>query len=112
MLLYFITNNNHNIIAQTMSHDFDVNLINHIHKLSAQLTITFEDMSQNNNIDSLVLTSTNDLIIIMRYLNLDVYDLRNIICASEKIKMTDLIIKTHHIKLECMNTIFDLELSK
>jgi len=108
--LLFITNNNHNIIAQTMSNDFEINFINYIHKMSAQLTITFEDMSNNNNIDTLILTSSKDLTIIMRNLNLAAHDINNIICASEKIKMTDLTIMTHKIKLKCMSLVYDLDL--
>ena len=108
--LYFITNKNHNIIAQSMSSDFNTTLINHIQKLSAQLTQNFQEMCLNDNIETLSLVSTKNLTLIMKYLKLEDFDIKNLICASESLNMTNLLVFSHQIKLNCINLIYQLDM--
>jgi len=89
--MYFITNKNNSIIAQSMTKDFKTEIINHTHKLVAQLTETFEDMSLRSNIDHLILSSLNNFNLIMNNLNFRKHNLKNLICLSETLGSNKLI---------------------
>ena len=90
-MMCFITNLNNSIIVQTMTSDFNTNYINHSHKLVAQLNQTFEDMSENQ-IDHVILSSTNDLNLIMINLTLKKFNLKNLVCISESLNANKLIL--------------------
>lgn len=87
----FITNQNSSIIAQSMSNDFNFKIINQIHKLIVQLDQSFEDMSINDNIDYLFLSSLKKFNIILKYLNLLKFNMKNLILISETINVNNLI---------------------
>lgn len=89
--LIFITNENDNIIAQAMSKDFNTTIINHSHKLVAQLIQTFEEISLNDNIEHLIISGSMNLNIIMNYLNLQRFNLKNLICISQTLSTNKLI---------------------
>ena len=74
----FITDQYDSIIVQTMSNDFNTDLINQSHVLIAQLNQTFEDMTENQ-IERVIISSTNNLNIIIENLNLKKFDIKNLI---------------------------------
>jgi len=94
----FITNQNSSIVVQTMSNDFNFKLINQIHRLIAQFDQSFEDMSINDNIDYMILSSLKNFNIIMKFLNLSNYNLKNLILISETISINQLIEFCEEIK--------------
>jgi Ras-related GTP-binding protein A/B len=81
--MFFITNTHNSIVVQSMSKDFNTTIINHTHKLVAQLNQTFEDMTKSGNIDHLILSSYDNLNIIMNNTNLLKFSLKYLICISE-----------------------------
>jgi len=81
--MFFITNTHNSIVVQVMSKDFNTIIINHTHKLVAQLNQTFEDMTKSGNIDHLILSSYDNLNIIMNNTNLPKFSLKYLICISE-----------------------------
>ena len=89
--MFFVTNQNKGIISQTTSKDFNFSSINHIHKLIAQVTQTFEDMSNNDNIEHLIISGKADLNIIMKNLDTFHYKIKNLICISETLSANKLI---------------------
>lgn len=89
-IMCFITNQHNSIIVQTMSTDFNTTLINHSHKLIAQLTQTFEDMSESE-INHVIISSPNELNIIMVNLNLKKFNVKNLICITDGINANKLI---------------------
>ncbi len=89
--MFFITNSLNSIVVQAMSEDFNTVIINHSHKLIAQLNQTFEDMTKNGNIDHLILSSYDNLNIIMNNTNLPKFSLKYLICISETITVNKLI---------------------
>jgi len=90
-LMCFITDQNNSIIIQTMTNDFNSILINKSHKLIAQITHTFEDMSKNE-INHLMLSSLNKFNITMINLNLLEFNIKNLICISEDSDINALIV--------------------
>ena len=107
--MFFVTNRNKSIIAQSVSHDFNFDIINHIHKLTAQLSQTFEEMSINDDIDNLVLLSKKKFFILMKNCNLSEFDLSNIVCASETLTLEDMAIRSDIIRLTYTNYFYQLE---
>ncbi len=101
--LFFITNTNHSIVIQSMTKDFNVALINHVQKLTGQLSLTFEEMCLNDNIEHLMLSSTKKLTIVMKFLNLTKKNLLNLICVSEAYALEYLIVYASQIKLAVSN---------
>ncbi len=89
--MFFITNKFNSIVVQAMSTDFNTVIINHSHKLIAQLNQTFEDMTKSGNIDHLILSSYDNLNIIMNNTNLPKFSLKYLICISETITVNKLI---------------------
>ena len=89
--MVFITNKFNSIVVQAMSSDFNTVIINHSHKLIAQLNQTFEDMTKSGNIDHLILSSYDNLNIIMNNTNLSKFSLKYLICISESITVNKLI---------------------
>ncbi|MGV9171678.1 MAG: ADP-ribosylation factor-like protein [Promethearchaeia archaeon] len=79
----FITNPNHSIVAQSISKDFDLSLVNHTQQLAAQLNQNFSDMVTNDNINYLLMSSYKKLTLIMKHLDLPEYNIAKIICVSE-----------------------------
>ena len=73
-----------------MSNDFDTKLINHSHNLIAQINQTFEDMSKPR-INHLIISSTDNLNIIMNNLNLMKFGIKNLIGISETLSANKLI---------------------
>ena len=90
-IMCFITDQNNSIIVQTMSSDFNILLINHSHRLIAQLNQTFEDMTEDQ-IEHVILSSSNNLNIIMNNLNLSKFNIKNLIVLSEKVSANKLIL--------------------
>lgn len=106
--LAFITNKNHSIVAQYISSDFDVKLINPIHNLVAQFNQSFLDMVENDNINYFLMSSYKGLIIIMKHLALPDYNISKIICVSQTLSDENLIniAEEFGIKLETIQTEF------
>ena len=98
--MYFITNSNNSIIVQTMSNDFNTSIINHSHKLIAQLNNDFEEMSKDGTINHLILSGSNNINIIMNNLNLSKFGLKNLICLSESQSANKLISLIGEIRLK------------
>ena len=89
-VMCYITDRNNSIIVQTMSNDFNTMLINHSHKLIAQLNQSFEDMSEEE-IDHLIISSSKKLNIIMNHLELSKFNIKNLITISENLSANKLI---------------------
>lgn len=98
-IMCYITDQNNSIVVQTMSNDFNTNLINHSHKLIAQLNQSFEDMSENQ-IDHVIISSSNKLNIIMNNLNLKRFNIKDLICLSETLGANKLIWLVGQIRTE------------
>ena len=94
----FITNKQNAIIIQTMSSDFNTLLINHTHKMIAQLTQSFENMARNNDIEHLIISGSDSLNIIMNNLNLSRFKLNNLVIISETLSANRLIYLTGKIR--------------
>jgi len=95
-LMCFITDQYDSIIVQTMANDFNTDLINQSHVLIAQLNQTFEDMTENQ-IEHVIISSTNNLNIIMKNLKLKKFDIKNLIIISETERVNKLILLTGKI---------------
>ena len=106
--MLYVTNKNNSVVVQAMTSDFNYKLINHIHKMVAQLAQSFEDMKINNDIENLILSSKKDLVIIMTSLNISKYDLKNIICVSESLTAKKLIWMTAEIRALFNKYIYNL----
>lgn len=87
----FITNTKNNIVAQVISEDFNFELLNYVHNLTAQLNQTFLDMVENDNINYFLLSSYKGLTIIMKHLNLKELNIMNLICISETLTNDEII---------------------
>lgn len=100
--MFFITNLNDSIIVQSMSKDFNTVIINHSHKLITQVNKTFENMTKNDKIEHLILSSSN-IKIIMNSLNYQKFGLKNLICLSETLSANKLIWTIGQIRLNLKN---------
>ena len=100
--MFFITNLNDSIIVQSMSKDFNTVIINHSHKLITQLNKTFENMTKNDKIEHLILSSSN-INIIMNSLNYQKFGLKNLICLSETLSVNKLILTIGQIRSKLKN---------
>ncbi len=89
--LSFITNQKNSIIAQAMTNDFNTNLINFSHNLFGQLSLLFEEMTNNDKIEHIIITSTNKLNIILKRLNFKKFELKNVVCISQELSANKLI---------------------
>ncbi len=89
-IMCFITDNNNSIIVQSMSKDFNTILINHSHKLIAQINQSFENMTESK-INHLIISSSNGLDIIMENFNYPRYSIKDLICISENLSSDKLI---------------------
>ncbi|HEY0089057.1 MAG TPA: hypothetical protein VGB37_09440, partial [Candidatus Lokiarchaeia archaeon] len=74
-------------------------LINHAHKLLAQINHTFEDMSEAQ-IDHLIISSTNNINIIMNNLNLKKFKIKNFIIIAENLTANKLIFLMGQIRTQ------------
>ncbi|MHA1376682.1 MAG: ADP-ribosylation factor-like protein [Promethearchaeota archaeon] len=104
--MFFITNQNNCIISQSTSKDFNFGNINHSHKLIAQITQTFEDMSNNSKIEHLILLGQNNLNLILNNLNLSQFEIKNLICISESLNANKLLWMVEQIKLKIKNIFY------
>ena len=104
--MFFITNQNNSIISQSTSKDFNFANINHSHKLIAQITQTFEDMSSNSKIEHLILSGQNNLNLILNNLNLSQFEIKNLICISESLSANKLIWMVGQIRLKMKNLFY------
>ena len=104
--MFFITNQNNSIISQSTSKDFNFSNINHSHKLIAQITQTFEDMSSNSKIEHLILSGQNNLNLILNNLNLSQFEIKNLICISESLSANKLIWMVGQIRLKIKNLFY------
>lgn len=104
--MFFITNQNNSIISQSTSKDFNFGIINHSHKLIAQITQTFEDMSNNGNIEHLILSGQNELSLILNNLNMSKFEIKNLICISESLTANKLIWMIGQIRLKIKNIFY------
>ncbi|TFG21914.1 MAG: hypothetical protein EU533_04870 [Promethearchaeota archaeon] len=95
--MFFITNENNNIIAQTMTKDFEISYIHTIHYLIAQLNETLEEMKETDQINHLILQTREELNIIMNFLDLEEFKLKNLILISETLTSNKLIWKAGDI---------------
>ncbi|MBD3194052.1 MAG: hypothetical protein GF317_03290 [Candidatus Lokiarchaeota archaeon] len=91
-IMCYITNEKDSIIVQSMSDDFDTYLINHTHKMIAQLTESFENMAKNENIAHLIISGRESINTIMYYLELSKFNLKNLVCISETLSANKLIV--------------------
>jgi hypothetical protein len=89
--MFFINNINNSIIVQAMNKDFNVKIINLTHKLVAQVSQTFEDMTAAGKIDHLILSSYENFNIILNDTNLSKFGLKYLICISETLSANKLI---------------------
>jgi len=87
----YLTNENDSIIVQTMNKDFNTNLINHTHKLIAQLNQSFENMAENDDIEHIIISGKESLNIITNNLNLSKFNIKNLILVSESLSPNKLI---------------------
>ncbi|MEJ2279357.1 MAG: DUF815 domain-containing protein, partial [Candidatus Lokiarchaeota archaeon] len=87
----FITNPNNSIILQSMTSDFNTSIINHSHKLIAQLSQNFENMTKNGDIKHLILSGSNNLTIILRKVDKEQENMKNLVCISESLSPNNLI---------------------
>ncbi len=106
--LFFITNKNNNIIVQTSSKDFNFKNINYLHYLTAMLNVTLEKIRANDKIDHLILQTQKHYNIILKYLELSEYDLKNLICISETLNSNKLIWLVGEISLQ-LNRMYKME---
>ncbi|MCJ7648551.1 MAG: hypothetical protein MUP85_08055, partial [Candidatus Lokiarchaeota archaeon] len=88
------------------SKDFNFSNINHSHKLIAQITQTFEDMSSNSKIEHLILSGQNNLNLILNNLNLSQFEIKNLICISESLSANKLIWMVGQIRLKMKNLFY------
>ena len=95
----FVTNNNNSIVVQTMAHDFNHKLLNYSHNLAIQLTKSFEHITDHDKLEHLIISSSNNLNIIMKNLQIIKYDLKNITLISQSLSANRLILIIGKIKL-------------
>ena len=89
--LFFITNEMDNIVVQTMTPDFQFNLINYSHNLIARINQLFEEMKANDKIDHFMLSTFDQFNIVMKNLELSDYGLKNLVCISGTLAANKLI---------------------
>lgn len=102
----YLTNENDSIIVQTMNKDFNTNLINHTHKLIAQLNQSFENMVENDDIEHIIISGKKSLNIIMNDLNLAKFNIKNLILVSESLSPNKLIYLVGKIRSKIINYYF------
>jgi hypothetical protein len=81
----FITDQNNSIVSQSISKDYNYDLLNQIHKITAQLTSSFLETVENDKINYLLMSSYKGFTIIMKYLNITEFNLTNLVCVSESL---------------------------
>lgn len=98
--MVFITNLQDSIIIQTMTQDFDTQMINHSHKLIGEINQNFEEMSQEGRIDHMILSSEENFNIILNNLKMSKFGLKYLIVLSESISANKLILLVGQIRLK------------
>jgi len=107
--LYFVTNENNGIVAQSTTEDFNFSIINYTHFLIAQLNLTLENIKANDDISHLVLQTKDNFNIVVRNLYLSKINLKNLICMSETINPNQLIMIAGEIWQELVKKLkFDM----
>ncbi len=104
--LSYATNRNNSIIVQSMTRDFDTNLINYSHNLTAGLNQSFEEMTQDDNIEHIIISSSNNLNIIMKNLGIKKFDLKNLVFISQGLSVNKLIWLIGDTRLKLNNYIY------
>ena len=95
----FVTNNNNSIVVQTMTKDFNPSFLNYSHNLSIQLTKAFEKIAKHDELEHVIISSSNNFNIIMKNLQITKYDLKNIILISQSLSANRLILLIGKIRL-------------
>ena len=99
----FITNLQDSIIVQSMTQDFNTSIINHSHKLVAEINQNFEEMSHEGRIDHLILSSEDNFNIILNNLNMSKFGLKYLIVLSESLSANKLILLIGQVRLKIKN---------
>jgi len=81
----FISNFNKTIIAQTISQDFNLPLINPANEIIAQLIYSFENLQEEDTIDFVSLASKNGLRIFLKHLDFAEFDVADLIIVTQTI---------------------------
>jgi len=81
----FISNFNKTIIAQTISPDFNLPLINPANEIIAQLIYSFENLQEEDTIDFVSLASKNGLRIFLKHLDFAEFDVADLIIVTSTI---------------------------
>jgi hypothetical protein len=102
----YITNQNDSIIVQTMNENFNTTLINHTHKLIAQLNQSFVNMGEDEDIEHIIISGKESINIIMNNLNLQKFNLKNLILVSESLSPNKLIYLVGKIRSKLINYYF------
>jgi len=89
--MFFITNMSDNIVAQSITKNFNIRFINYTHNIISLLNQTLEDMNENDKINHLILQTANNISVILYNLNQSKNGLKNIICLSETLTSNKLI---------------------
>lgn len=81
--MILVTNSNNNIIAQSVSADFNFGIINYIHHLILTINQIFDQMRANDKIEHFMLKTFENFNIVMKTFDKgEKYNLRNLICIS------------------------------
>lgn len=104
--MMFVTNQYNSIISQSTSKDFNFGIINHSHKLVAQITHIFEDMSNNSNIEHMIISGQNNFNLILSDLHMSKFELKSLICISESLSTNKLIWLMGQIRLKIKNLFY------
>jgi len=102
----YITNQNNSIIVQTMTKNFSTKLINHTHKLIAQLNQSFENMTENDDIEHIIISGGKLINIIMNNLNLNKFNIKNLVLVSQTLSPNKLISLVGKTRLKLNNYYF------
>lgn len=102
----YITNENDSIILQTMSKDFNTKLINRTHRIITQLNHSFQEMVENDNVDHIIISGSKSMNIILTYLNLIKFNIKNLILVSESLSPDKLISLVDKIRSKFINYYF------
>ena len=89
--MIFITNENNNIVVQTMTPDFEFNLIYYIHEMIGQLNDTFTEMKADDKIEHFTLQTVDEFNIVLKNISHSKHQLQNLICISNDLNANKLI---------------------
>lgn len=101
--MIFVTNENDNIVVQTMTADFEFGLINYIHEIIGQLNETLKEMKADDKIEHFTLQTVNEFNIILKNISHSKHELQNVICISGDMKANKLIFMVGKLSREIYN---------